>query len=141
MQVTPKALVKFQKASNAQRGYKKRNRKPRRVASQQKNSLANGFSRRRDGQDTCQNGPDTRRPSKGEGKTHQKAAEDARLSAQVSKMDVAIQPPRHGRPQKKNDGDGIEMNSFQRGASHSRPQIQDQAGGYQGHPNHKSNTQ
>src|SRR5215472_5595348 len=97
-----KSLIKTQKTIYAQRGDQKRHSQSGRIAGQKDHSLPYRVLFGGNGQHAGQNGADARRPAKRKCKAQQKTAKSARLTTQISEMDVSIQPPRQSRPKKEN---------------------------------------
>src|SRR5215813_5588924 len=71
MHVRTKTAVELQKALDAQRSQKKRNRQSQRINSEQEDALGDGVLRRSESQDHRQNRPHARSPAEGEGKADQ----------------------------------------------------------------------
>src|SRR5580658_5012112 len=81
VQVAAKFLVKAQEAADAERGDQERNRETGGIHSQKKNSLPHRVARRGHRQNAGENWTDARRPTEGEGETHQESAGGSRLAA------------------------------------------------------------
>ena len=91
VQVAAEAGIEAEKAIDAERGEKKRNRQPRRVNGQQQNSLEYRILRAGQQQDSGEDGADARGPAEGKGKANEERAERTGASLDAVQALVRIE--------------------------------------------------